>query len=67
MSEEARAFCKGLGRKASLPVYFVDESLTSIEAAGLLRFRKKKDRRDKGARDRLAACLILRLLSRKRG
>lgn len=59
MSMEVRAFAAKLGNRSQRPVYFVDESNTSIRAAELMRFRKKKDRRDKGAVDRMAACLIL--------
>jgi putative holliday junction resolvase len=59
MSTEIRAFASELGSLVSLPVCFVDESLSSIEAAALMRFRKKKDRRNKEAIDRMAACIIL--------
>jgi putative holliday junction resolvase len=59
MSTEIRAFASELGNLVSLPVCFVDESLSSIEATALMRFRKKKDRRNKEAIDRMAACIIL--------
>ncbi len=59
MSKEIRAFAAELKTASSVPVGFVDESLSSIEAAQILRFRKKKDRRNKEAVDRIAACLIL--------
>ena len=59
MSKEIRAFARKLEDRTGLTVHFIDESLTSIRAADLLRYRKKKERRDKGAVDRLAACLIL--------
>ena len=61
MSAEVRAFAADFEKTAPtrLPVYFVDESLTSKKAAELMRFRKKKVRRDKSATDRIAACLIL--------
>ena len=59
MAAEIRAFAEGIKKDSGLPVYFVDESLTSKKAAELLRFRKKKIRRDKSATDRIAACLIL--------
>ena len=39
--------------------------MSSHEAAALLRFRKKKDRRDKATVDRLAACLILEAFLRE--
>jgi putative Holliday junction resolvase len=59
MSLEVRCFAEAVRKQTGLPVYFVDESLTSKEAAELLLFRKKKTRRDKSAADRIAACLIL--------
>jgi len=62
MSAEVRKFAAGF---AALPVHFVDESLTSKQALGLLRFRKKKERRDKAAVDRIAACLILEAFLRE--
>lgn len=59
MSLEARKFAAKLEKSLAIPVYFIDESLTSKQAEGLLRFRKKKVRRSKDAVDRIAACLIL--------
>ncbi len=59
MSKEVRAFAEKLQASSGLPVNFVDESYSSKKAAELMRFRKKKMRKDKAAIDRLAACLIL--------
>jgi putative Holliday junction resolvase len=59
MSLEVRAFTEKLRTVSSASVSFVDESLTSVRAAEIMRFKKKKDRRDKQAVDRIAACLIL--------
>jgi putative Holliday junction resolvase len=59
MSAEVRAFVERLQKKVALPIYFVDESMSSKEAASLLRFRKKKDRRNRESVDRIAACIIL--------
>jgi putative holliday junction resolvase len=59
MSGEVRDFARQVQQRSKLPVKFVDESNSSIRATELLRFRKKKERRDKGAVDRLAACLLL--------
>jgi putative holliday junction resolvase len=59
MSREVRNFAAKLEKSITIPVYFIDESLTSKQAEGLLRFRKKKVRRSKDAVDRIAACLIL--------
>jgi len=59
MSKEVRSFAEKLQISSGLPVNFVDESFSSKKAAELMRFRKKKMRKDKAAIDRLAACLIL--------
>jgi putative holliday junction resolvase len=59
MSKEIRAFASELGRGISAPICFVDESLSSVEAGEILRFRKKKERRNKETHDRIAACVIL--------
>ncbi|HLV32526.1 MAG TPA: Holliday junction resolvase RuvX [Chitinispirillaceae bacterium] len=61
MSKEVRAFADQLNRICGKPIHFVDESLSSKRASELLRFRKKKARRDKAAVDRLAACIILEI------
>jgi putative holliday junction resolvase len=66
MSMEIRAFANKLGRMASLPVNFVDESLTSIRAGDILRHHKKKHRRNKGNTDRIAACLILEAFQKEK-
>ena len=59
MAAEIRKFAANLEKNTAIPVYFIDESLTSKRAAVLVRFRKKKVRRDKRTVDRIAACLIL--------
>jgi len=59
MSKEVRVFADELKVKSGLEIHFVDESFLSVRAQELLRFRKKKERRDKGSVDRLSACLIL--------
>jgi putative holliday junction resolvase len=67
MSAEVRAFAADFEKNACtrLPVHFVDESLTSIQAKELLRYKKKKIRRDKAMTDRIAACLILEAFLRE--
>ena len=65
MAVEIRKFAANLEKKISFPVYFVDESLTSKKASELLRFRKKKERRNKEAVDKIAACLILEAFLRE--
>jgi putative Holliday junction resolvase len=59
MSQEAREFASSITEKIKIPAHFVDESFTSKRAAELMMYRKKKERRDKGLADRIAACLIL--------
>jgi putative holliday junction resolvase len=59
MSLEIRAFAAKLSGKTTVPVHFVDESLTSKRAHDIILYRKRKSRRDKGAVDGIAACLII--------
>ncbi len=61
MSNEIRQFAEELSEKLDkkLPIDFIDESYSSIEADRHLSHRKKKDRRKKENRDRIAACNIL--------
>jgi len=59
MSQEIRKFGASLEKRVTIPVYYIDESLTSKQAGELLLFRKKKVRRNKATVDRIAACLIL--------
>jgi putative Holliday junction resolvase len=66
MSAEVRKFAGNLEKSAAIHVYFIDESMTSHQATELLRFRKKKERRDKAATDRIAACLIVEAFLRER-
>ena len=56
-----------LEKRTGLPVDFIDESGSSLRAGSLLRFRKKKERRDKGSVDRIAACLFLDQYLRENG
>lgn len=59
MSARIKKFGEKLRSLTNIEIVFVDESYTSKRVAELMRFRKKKDRQDKAAIDRLAACLIL--------
>jgi putative Holliday junction resolvase len=59
MSAEVRAFAACVSDKTSLPVHFIDESYSSVDAQKILANRPKKQRRDKKNIDRIAACLIL--------
>ncbi len=67
MSKEIRAFARRVGQRTGVEVSFIDESLTSKKAQGLLLYRRKKSRRDKSSVDRLAACLILDQYIRENG
>jgi putative holliday junction resolvase len=59
MSIEVRKFAANLEKNLAIPVYYIDESFTSKQAAEVMSFRPKKDRRVKANIDRVAACLIL--------
>jgi len=63
MSGAARKFGNKLSEFSGLPVHFVDERLTSVSADHILQEMippgKKKTRKHIGARDNLAAQLIL--------
>ena len=67
MSREVRTFARKLQEITGLPVFFIDESRSSLHAGELLLHRRKKERRDKGSVDRLAACLILDQYIRETG
>jgi putative Holliday junction resolvase len=59
MEREARAFGAALGAAAGLPVYGVDERLTTEAADAALRASAKGWRARKERRDSAAACLLL--------
>jgi putative Holliday junction resolvase len=59
MSQQVREFCHQLQSRCGCTAVLVDEGFSSVTAQQLMMHRKKKQRRDKGAVDRLAACLIL--------
>ena len=52
-------YAKRLGKALNLPLEFVDERLTSLEAEEQLKSSKKYSSRDKGLIDRRAAAIIL--------
>jgi putative holliday junction resolvase len=66
MSLEIRAFADKLRRMASLPVHFIDESLTSKRALDIILHHKKKRRQNKENTDRIAACLILEAFQKEK-
>jgi putative holliday junction resolvase len=67
MSIHVRSFAQKLAKVVTIPIHYIDESLTSKNAAELLRYRKKKERRDKASVDRIAACLILQEYLKEQG
>jgi putative holliday junction resolvase len=67
MSREAREFAQRIHAATGLPLAFVDESYSSVEAHERLRFRKRSERQRKDLADRIAACLILETYLREKG
>ncbi|MEO1131855.1 MAG: Holliday junction resolvase RuvX [Cyanobacteria bacterium J06639_1] len=57
-AKKVKRFAKALGQHLDLPVEFVDERLTSVQAEANLRALKMSTR-DRGAIDREAAAIIL--------
>lgn len=58
-AKETQKFARKLGRNLGLPVEYVDERLTSVEAETQLKEQKKYSRHDKGLVDQVAAKIIL--------
>ena len=58
-AKQVQKFACKISQSLQLPVEYVDERLTSVEAEAQLKARKKFSTRDKGAVDRLAAAIIL--------
>ncbi len=56
---KAAAFAKTLRRRTGLPVYLMDERLTTVEADGILEETGKDPEERKSLIDQVAACLIL--------
>ncbi|MFQ5843848.1 MAG: Holliday junction resolvase RuvX [Planctomycetota bacterium] len=57
---EVRDFARALADRSGLPVFGVDERLTTEEAEAVLRQAEADPRRRRARRDSAAACLILR-------
>jgi putative holliday junction resolvase len=58
-AKETQKFAERLAAALALPLEYVDERLTSVEAENQLKEEKRFSRRDKGAIDRRAAQIIL--------
>ena len=62
LGSQAKRICKyaeRLAKALSLPLEYVDERLTSVEAEAQLKAQKRFSTRDKGAIDRQAATILL--------
>lgn len=58
-AKQVQRFARGLSKTLGLPIVFVDERLTSVEAEALMRQAGESPRDQKGLVDRKAAALIL--------
>ena len=58
-AKRARAFGAALARQTGLPVEFLDERLTTVEADRVLREAGLRERKRRRVRDELSAVLIL--------
>lgn len=58
-AKQVQKFADRIARSLQLPIEYVDERLTSVEAETQLKARKKFNSRDKGEIDRRAAAIIL--------
>jgi len=56
---KARAFGEALGARTGLPVEFLDERLTTVEANRVLREAGLREQKKRRVRDQLSAVLIL--------
>ena len=58
-AQQVQKFANKVARSLQLPIEYVDERLTSVEAELQLKAQKKFSSRNKGEIDRLAAAIIL--------
>ena len=58
-AKQVQKFAKRISKALELPVEYMDERLTSVEAETHLKAQKKYSRHNKGLVDRLAATIIL--------
>ncbi|MDJ0601738.1 MAG: Holliday junction resolvase RuvX [Crocosphaera sp.] len=58
-AKQVQKFAKRISKALELPVEYIDERLTSVEAEAKLKAQKKYSRYNKGLVDRLAATIIL--------
>ena len=58
-AKQVMKYAKRLGKALELPIEYVDERLTSVEAEEQLKANKRYSSKDKGLIDRRAAAIIL--------
>ena len=58
-AKQVQKFASKISRSLQMPIEYVDERLTSVEAESQLKAQKKFSSRNKGAIDRRAAAIIL--------
>ena len=58
-AQQVQKFAKRVAKALQLPLEYVDERLTSVEAQEQLKAQKRFDSRNKGLIDRQAAAIIL--------
>ncbi len=58
-AKQVQKFANKISRSLQIPIEYVDERLTSVEAESQLKAQKKFSSRNKGAIDRRAAAIIL--------
>ncbi len=58
-AKQVQKFAKRISKALELPVEYIDERLTSVEAEAQLKSQKKYSRHNKGLVDRRAATIIL--------
>ncbi len=58
-AQQVQKFAKRVAKALELPLEYVDERLTSVEAQQQLKAQKRFDSRNKGLIDRQAAAIIL--------
>ncbi len=59
MTRQVEAFANGLKKRFGLPLFFVDERLTSHEAESILKKNMKINRHNKKEVDKMAAAIIV--------
>jgi putative holliday junction resolvase len=61
MAREVHRFCRNIEKYVSVPVYFIDERLTSVQSRRVMREMGIKKCKRKGKTDQISAQIILQL------